>query len=77
MHYWSNGNYVHFILVSIFVVVLNEKEILFRRLQYCCMWCDRREHMDIWVIEKNLCDPLRFLFEYPGVDYALADLLFI
>ena len=48
----------HFILVCIFVV-LNEKDILFWILQYYCMWPDWPQYMDLWVIEKNLCGPLR------------------
>ena len=50
---------------SSYFVVLNEKDILFWILQYYCMWPDRPQYMDLWVIEKNLCGPLRFVFEYP------------
>ena len=50
---------------SSYFVVLNEKDILFWILQYYCMWPDRPQYMDLWVIEKNLCGPLRLIFEYP------------
>ena len=53
----------HFIWVRIFVVVLNEKDILFWILQYYCMWPDLPQYMDCWV--NDLCGPLRFVFEYP------------
>ena len=55
----------NFVLVRIFVVVFNEKDILFWILEYYCMWPDRPQHMVLWVIEKTLCGPLRFVFEYP------------
>ena len=34
-------------------------------MKYCCMWPNRPQYMDLGVIEKNLCGPLRFVFEYP------------
>ena len=49
---------------SLYFVVFNEKDILFWILQYYCMWPDQPQNMDLWVIEKNLCGPLRFVFEY-------------
>ena len=56
---------LHFILVCIFFVVLNENDILFWIFQYYCMWPDRPQYMDLWVTQKNLCGPWRFVFEYP------------
>ena len=56
---------LHFILVRIFLVVLNENDILFWIFQYYCMWPDRPQYMDLWVTEKNLCGPWRLVFEYP------------
>ena len=45
--------------------VAGESDNLFWILQYYCMLPDQLQHIDLWVIEKNLCGPLRFVFEYP------------
>ena len=53
----------HFILVCIFVVVLNEK--LFGILQYHCRWPDWPQYMDLWVIEKKSLLPFKICIWVP------------
>ena len=58
----------HFILGRIFVVFVERKGHFVLNIyiiQYYCMWPDWPQYMNLWVIEKNLCGPLRFVFEYP------------
>ena len=73
---------VHISLVSLVhnFIVLNEKDIFFWILQYHCMWPDWPQYMDLWVIDKNLCGPLRFIFEYPcynWITYWITALSFV
>ena len=65
VHDWSDGHNVWRKIkrgnIQLCILINVKMELL----QYYCMWPDRPQHVDLWVIENNLCGPLRFAFEYP------------
>ena len=53
---------------SLYFVVLNEKDILFWILQYYCIWPDRPQYMELWVIETFFVALKDLYLSTPGTE---------
>ena len=61
---------LHFVLFCILLLGLKKGHFVWI-LQYYCMWPNRPQYMDLWVIEKYLCGPLRFDMSTPALKRIL------